>query len=82
MLAGILVRRRSGRPLAFMLLIRHCRPFECVRGRVSYQSQIKPLDEKSDTDIPAGEMVEFEVMIRPIKALAAPGEEMGNRIGP
>jgi hypothetical protein len=49
---------------------------------VSYQSQIKPLDEKSDTDIPAGEMVEFEVMIRPIKALAAPGEEMGNRIGP
>lgn len=30
----------------------------------------------------AGEMVEFEVMIRPIKALAALGEEMGNRIGP
>ena len=29
-----------------------------------------------------GEMVEFEVMIRPIKALAALGEEMGNRIGP
>jgi len=27
-------------------------------------------------------MVEFEVMIRPIKALAALGEEMGNRIGP
>jgi hypothetical protein len=24
--------------------------------------------------------VEFEVMIRPIKALAAPGEEIGNRI--
>jgi len=28
-----------------------------------------------------GEMIEFEVMIRPIKALAALGEEMGNRIG-
>jgi hypothetical protein len=38
-------------------------------------------NEKSDTGIPAGEMVEFEVMIRPIKALAAPGEEIGNRIG-
>ena len=30
----------------------------------------------------AGKMIEFEVMIRPIKALAALGEEMGNRIGP
>ena len=29
-----------------------------------------------------GEMIEFEVMIRPIKALAALGEEMGNWIGP
>ena len=29
-----------------------------------------------------GEIVEFEVMVRPIKALAALGEEMGNRIGP
>ena len=27
-------------------------------------------------------MIEFEVMVRPIKALAALGEEMGNRIGP
>jgi hypothetical protein len=27
-------------------------------------------------------MIEFEVMIRPIKALQALGEEMGNRIGP
>jgi len=26
-------------------------------------------------------MIESEVMIRPIKALAAPGEEIGNRIG-
>jgi hypothetical protein len=30
----------------------------------------------------AGEMVEFEVMVRPIKALQALGEAMGNRIGP
>ena len=30
----------------------------------------------------SGEMIEFEVMVRPIKALAALGEEMGNRIGP
>ena len=29
-----------------------------------------------------GEMLEFEVMVRPIKALQALGEEMGNRIGP
>ena len=29
-----------------------------------------------------GKMIEFEVMIRPIKALQALGEEMGNRIGP
>jgi hypothetical protein len=30
----------------------------------------------------AGKMVEFEVMIRPIKALQALGDEMGSRIGP
>jgi hypothetical protein len=30
----------------------------------------------------AGKMIEFEVMVRPIKALQALGEEMGNRIGP
>src|SRR6476619_4582047 len=29
-----------------------------------------------------GQMVEFEVMVRPIKALQVMGEEMGNRIGP
>jgi len=29
-----------------------------------------------------GEMVEFEVMIRPLKALQALSEAMGNRIGP
>jgi hypothetical protein len=27
----------------------------------------------------AGEMIEFEVMIRPIEALAGSGEEIGNR---
>jgi hypothetical protein len=30
----------------------------------------------------AGEMIEFEVMIRPLKALEALSEQMGNRIGP
>ena len=30
----------------------------------------------------AGEMLEFEVMIRPLKALQAVAEAMGNRIGP
>ncbi len=30
----------------------------------------------------AGEMAEFEVMVRPIKALQALGEEIGARIGP
>ena len=29
-----------------------------------------------------GKMLEFEVMVRPIKALQALGEEMGSRIGP
>jgi hypothetical protein len=29
-----------------------------------------------------GEMIEFEVMIRPIKALQALADEIGNRIGP
>jgi len=29
-----------------------------------------------------GEMIEFEVMVRPIKALQALGEAMGSRIGP
>jgi hypothetical protein len=33
-------------------------------------------------DLNAGEMIEFEVMIRPIETPAALGEEMGNRIGP
>lgn len=30
----------------------------------------------------AGRMIEFEVMVRPIKALQALGDEMGRRIGP
>jgi hypothetical protein len=42
--------------------------------------QLKGVDLIKFAD--TGEMIEFEVMIRPIKALAALGEEMGNRIGP
>jgi hypothetical protein len=42
--------------------------------------QLKGVDLITFND--AGEMIEFEVMVRPIKALAALGEEMGNRIGP
>ena len=42
--------------------------------------QLKRIDLIKFDD--AGEMIGFEVMIRPIKALAALGEEMGNRIGP
>jgi hypothetical protein len=42
--------------------------------------QLKDIDLIKFND--DGEMIEFEVMIRPIKALAALGEEMGNRIGP
>ena len=42
--------------------------------------QLKGIDLIKFND--AGEMIEFEVMIRPIKALAVLGEEMGNRIGP
>ena len=41
--------------------------------------QLKGVDLIKFNDL--GEMIEFEVMIRPIKALAALGEEMGNRIG-
>ncbi len=41
--------------------------------------QLKGIDLIQFND--AGEMLEFEVMIRPIKALAALGAEMGNRIG-
>jgi hypothetical protein len=42
--------------------------------------QLKGIDLIKFND--AGEMIEFEVMIRPIKALQALGDEMGNRIGP
>ena len=41
--------------------------------------QLKGIDLIKFND--AGEMIEFEVMVRPIKALQALGEEMGNRIG-
>jgi hypothetical protein len=42
--------------------------------------QLKVIDLIKFDD--AGEMIEFEVMVRPIKALQALGDEMGNRIGP
>jgi hypothetical protein len=42
--------------------------------------QLKGIDLIKFND--AGEMIEFEVMVRPIRALQALGEEMGNRIGP
>jgi hypothetical protein len=42
--------------------------------------QLKGIDLIKFND--TGEMIEFEVMIRPIKALQALGDEMGNRIGP
>lgn len=42
--------------------------------------QLKGVDLIKFSD--AGEIIDFEVMIRPIKALQALGDEMGNRIGP
>src|SRR6202023_2851239 len=42
--------------------------------------QLKGIDLIKFND--AGEMIEFEVIIPPVKALQALGEEMGNRIGP
>ena len=42
--------------------------------------QLKGVDLIAFSD--TGQMQEFEVMIRPIKALQALGEEMGSRIGP
>lgn len=42
--------------------------------------QLKGIDLITFSD--AGEMIDFEVMIRPMKALQAVGEAMGNRIGP
>lgn len=42
--------------------------------------QLKGIDLITFND--AGQMLEFEVMIRPIKALQALGDEMGSRIGP
>ena len=42
--------------------------------------QLKGIDLIKSNE--AGEMIEFELMFRPIKALKARGEEMGNWIGP
>src|SRR4030081_2811286 len=42
--------------------------------------QLKGIDLVKFDD--QGKMIEFEVMVRPIKALQARGEAMGNRIGP
>jgi hypothetical protein len=73
-------RGPSGLPLALVLAILHCRP---VRMR-SPKSVISVGDQadgrKSDTGIAAAEMVEFEVMVRPIEALVALGEELWNRL--
>jgi hypothetical protein len=44
------------------------------------KSELKGLDLLTFND--AGELVEFEVMIRPLNALQELAEEMGNRIGP
>ena len=71
-----------GLPLALILAVLHRRsarnPFagECDIGGDRTDRR------NPDTGIPAGKMVEFEVMVRPIKALATLGEERGNRIGP
>jgi hypothetical protein len=75
-------RGRSGLPLALVLAIPHCRLVR-MRPRKSVISVGgQAVGRKSDAGIPTAEMVEFEVMVRPIKAPAALGEEMGNRIGP
>jgi hypothetical protein len=42
--------------------------------------QLKGIDLIKFNDV--GEMIEFEVMIRPIKALQALADEIGSRIGP
>lgn len=44
------------------------------------KSQLRGIDlvKFNETD----EMIEFEVMVRPLKALQALAEEIGNRIGP
>jgi len=85
-----------GRPAALLVLTTVVQIFENFRYHRSFVAgphdaalefaanigrwQLKGVDLIKFND--AGEMVEFEVMIRPIKALQALGEEMGNRIGP
>jgi hypothetical protein len=85
-----------GRPAALLVLTTVVQIFENFRYHRSFVGgchdvalefaanigkwQLKGIDLIKFND--AGEMIEFEVMIRPIKALAALGEEMGNRIGP
>jgi len=85
-----------GRPAALLLLTTVVQIFENFRYHRTFVGgshdvalefaanigkwQLKGIDLIKFND--AGEMVEFEVMIRPIKALQALGEEMGNRIGP
>jgi hypothetical protein len=55
-----------------------CCPSSSIRSNPFAASVISVGDQadgrKSDTGIPAGKMVEFEVMVRPIKAPAAQGE--------
>ncbi len=85
-----------GRPATLLVLTTVVRIFENFRYHRSFVAgsydvalefaanigkwQLKGIDLITFNE--AGEMTEFEVMIRPIKALQALGEEMGNRIGP
>ena len=86
----------SGRPATLLVLTTVVQIFENFRYHRTFiggshdaalefaanigKWQLKGIDLVKFND--AGEMIEFEVMIRPIKALAALGEEMGNRTGP
>jgi hypothetical protein len=85
-----------GRPAALLVLITVVQIFENFRYHRTFVAgshdvalefganigkwQLKGIDLITFNE--AGEMTEFEVMVRPIKALQALGEEMGNRIGP
>src|SRR4029077_20468797 len=85
-----------GRPAALLVLTTVVQIFENLRYHRTFIAgahdaalefsanigkwQLKGIDLIKFSE--AGEIIEFEVMIRPIKALAALGEEMGNRIGP
>jgi hypothetical protein len=85
-----------GRPAALLVLTTVVQIFENFRYHRSFAGgphdaalefsahigkwQLKGIDLIKFSE--SGEMTEFEVMIRPIKALTALGEEMVNRIGP